>query len=168
MGRITKKVKFGIIKDSNPGEEKRYCPRCKSSMIGPREYGPHEYIGGRVPKDSDKWLQCFFCTKVFAKYESQIDSEIEGFAETTDSPFDKGDYIEGIDNKRPKSQREKEREKILERIANEPEADIREALKRGATVTMITDEKSGNEEQNQDTKLSPRLREIKDLDISDY
>jgi hypothetical protein len=61
----------------------------------------------------------------------------------SDNPFDENrSIVLGLDNKRKLTGRQRDLEKLRERIANEPDADIREALKRGAIVTIVEDSMS--------------------------
>jgi hypothetical protein len=48
----------------------------------------------------------------------------------------------GLDNKRKLTARQRDLEKLRERIASEKDPDIREALKRGAIVNIVEDSMS--------------------------
>ena len=59
--------------------------------------------------------------------------------ETSDNPFDEGKFIIGLGNKAKKFRFQKERKRLLDRIDQEKDEDIKRELRRGNIVTIIED-----------------------------
>ena len=76
-----------------------------------------------------------------ARYSLDTRVKVEGILtdtiEVVSNPFDEGKNIVGLDNKKKKTGRERERQKVLDRIEDEKDEDIKEALRRGNTVEII-------------------------------
>lgn len=83
------------------------------------------------------WLQCTSCGRIYPVYEAKTEGILTGVVETTNNPFDEGKVILGMDNKKPKDLRQKERQKLLERIDKEKDEDIKRALRKGDLVQII-------------------------------
>jgi hypothetical protein len=66
-----------------------------------------------------------------------VESKIQDIIELSDNPFDSGSSIVGLGNKKPNSRNEKNRQKLLDRIDNEKDEEIKEALRKGSTVEII-------------------------------
>jgi len=64
---------------------------------------------------------------------------LKDFVETSSNPFDQGKYIVGLDNKIKKTPRQKEKQKLKERIEQEKDEDIKRELLRGNIVQIIED-----------------------------
>src|SRR5918993_859945 len=135
MGQIKKK-EIRILEDSKEEERISYCPSCE-------EYGFREMLGPKIllrgqarPTDYDKWLQCISCGRVYPIYEAKIESKLQDFVEVSDNPFDAGQNIVGIGIKKPKSSYEKQRQKLLERIENQKDEDIKAELRKGIIVQV--------------------------------
>jgi hypothetical protein len=64
---------------------------------------------------------------------------LQDFVEVSSNPFDHGKTITGLDNKKPKSSYQKQRQKLLDRIDQEKDEEIKEALRKGNTVEIIED-----------------------------
>jgi hypothetical protein len=136
MPGIRKRKEIRIIED-NEEEVSRYCFHCK-------EYGFYNKLGPKIltrdekpAPDHDKWCQCYSCGKIYARHETTPEEKITGIIETIDNPLDNESHVTGLGNKIKKNSREKERQKILDRIEDEKDQDIKEALRRGNTVEII-------------------------------
>lgn len=100
----------------------------------------HELIGAKIPHDHDKWKQCHECGTIVPIYEVKKESRLVDFVETSDNPFDDVGTIIGLGNRRNKlSSIQKERQKLLERIDQEKDEDIKRELRRGNIVQIIED-----------------------------
>jgi len=64
---------------------------------------------------------------------------LQDFVETSSNPFDSGKTIIGLGNKRKRSRYQTERERLLDRIDNEKDEDIKKELKQGNEVNIIED-----------------------------
>jgi len=64
-------------------------------------------------------------------------SKTKNFAQTTDNPFDQGKNVVGLGNKRKKNKYQKIREKLQERIDNEPDLAIKEEIRKGNIVETV-------------------------------
>jgi hypothetical protein len=132
--RIIRKKKVSILDDEDE-EHISYCPRCEKlgylSVLKNRIYMPHELVGGKVPYDHDKWKQCHECGTIVPIYEVKKESRLVDFVETSDNPFDDENTIIGLGNRRSLTAIQKEREKLLERIDQEKDEDIKRELRKG-------------------------------------
>jgi hypothetical protein len=131
-----RKKRIRVIED-NEEEVSRYCFHCKEFGFY-NKLGPKIISRGEKPApDHDKWCQCYFCGKIYARHETTPEEKITSIIETIDNPFDNEQYVTGLDNKVKDNSREKERQKILDMIEDEKDQDIKEALRRGNTVEII-------------------------------
>lgn len=64
---------------------------------------------------------------------------MKDFVETSGNPFDQGKSIVGLDNKIKKTPRQKEKQKLKERIEQEKDEDIKRELRKGNIVNIIQD-----------------------------
>ena len=64
---------------------------------------------------------------------------MKDFVETSSNPFDQGKSIVGLDNKIKKTPRQKEKQKLKERIELEKDEDIKRELRKGNIVNIIQD-----------------------------
>lgn len=89
--------------------------------------------------DHDKWLQCYRCSTVVAKYETKVESKIQPFTEVSDNPHNQGKKIVGINergsNRRKKTPIERQRERQRKQIEKEQDPDIKQELRHGLKVT---------------------------------
>jgi hypothetical protein len=138
MGQIRKKKTIGII-GSDDEEQISYCVECRNlgvlSILQDRIYPPDEPI----PHDHELWKQCYECGQIVPVYEAKKESRLEDFVETSDNPFDQGKSISGLNNKPSKTRIQKQRQKLLERIEQEKDEDIKRELRKGNTVEIISD-----------------------------
>lgn len=81
------------------------------------------------------------CGQIVPIYEAKKESKLQYFVEPSDNPFDSGQTITGLGNKKPKSSYQKQRQKVLDRIATEKDEDIKRELRRGNLVEIIEDSK---------------------------
>ena len=130
-----------IITESFESEDNEilYCPECAK---GP--YGLKKRLYPRLDyneSDKDLWLQCTkSCGKIFGINQLKKQSKLEGFAVPTNNPFDENrNIVIGLENKKKLTRRQQDLEDLREQISKEPDPDIRNALKRGAIVTIIED-----------------------------
>jgi hypothetical protein len=93
--------------------------------------------GEKIPHDHDLWKQCHECGQIVPIYEVKKESKLQDFIEISDNPFDQGKSIVGLGNKGKKNKYQKMREKLQERIDNEPDLDIKQEIKKGNQVTII-------------------------------
>lgn len=138
--KISKDRGIRALSDPIPETEKiSYCPRCL-------KFGAQIILGERIYKsdepyrESDKELfrQCPDCGKIVPTHETKKESELEGFVETSDNPFDEGKSIVGLDNRLPKSKIQKERKRLVDR-AKEKDSEIRRELLKGNIIDSIQD-----------------------------
>ena len=138
MGRIRKK-EIRILDSQHDGESISYCQRCLKfniySILQERVYLPDEPI----PHDHELWKQCHTCGQIVPIYETKRESKLQDFVEVSDNPFDSGQSITGLRNKKPKSSYEKQRQKLLERIDKGKDEDIKRELRKGNSVEIIED-----------------------------
>ncbi len=139
MGQIRKKTTFGIIGTDDEELIISHCERCKKqgflSILGDRIYPPDEII----PHDHDLWKQCHTCGTIVPIYEAKKESKLQDFVEVSTNPFDQGKSITGLNNKKSKSPYQKQRQKLLDRIEQEKDEDIKKELRKGNTVKIIED-----------------------------
>ena len=64
---------------------------------------------------------------------------MKDFVATSSNPFDQGKSIVGLDNKIKKTPRQKEKQKLKERIEQEKDEDIKRELRKGNIVNIIQD-----------------------------
>jgi hypothetical protein len=64
---------------------------------------------------------------------------LKDLVETSRNPFDQGKSIVGLDNKIKKTPRQKEKQKLKERIEQEKDEDIKRELRKGNIVNIIQD-----------------------------
>jgi hypothetical protein len=103
MGRI-KRREIRILESDEEKEHISYCQNCLEydvySVLGERIYLP----GDIVTAVKDNCKQCHNCGTIYPKYEAKMESEIENVVETSTNPFDEGEYIIGLGNKRKKKE----------------------------------------------------------------
>lgn len=105
LGQIRKKESVGIIDSGDDEDPIRYCPNCTYPSI------LQESIDMRnEPKatDHDEWLQCRECWELVHISEAKTESKYSDVVETSDNRFSKGKTIVGFDNKRTKTQHERQ------------------------------------------------------------
>jgi hypothetical protein len=177
MTKISRKGGIGILRDSEDTEKISYCPRCMKhglyKVLEQRVYLPEEIINSKDPDDSDKWKQCHFCGQVVPIYELKKESTIRDPVDSNDNKFDTGKSIVGLNNKWSNNPRERERQKLIDKANQFPEADMRQAALSGCEVQMISDDTDeiahagySNVTNDSPSKLNSRLRKIED--IGDY
>ena len=144
MPSIQRKHKevFGIINSDTEDQTTSYCTRCydydgSMEVLGDRLYLPNETIPNK--EERDRWLQCSCCGIIVPKYSAKTESKLQDVTESSTNPFDDGNYVIGLDNRLPRNSRERQREKLLDEISKEPDAQIRQARLRGLQVEMIED-----------------------------
>ena len=94
--------------------------------------------GEKPAKDYDDWCQCVSgCGKVFPRYQVKVEGILTDTIEVVSNPFDEGINIVGLGNKQKKTGPERERQKVLDRIEEEKDEDIKMALRQGNTVEII-------------------------------
>jgi hypothetical protein len=83
--------------DEDEYEEKpRWCPSCEARGYLNR-LGPKILMPGEVRQvDYFEWLQCTICYNIIPRYEAKAEQALEGFAETTDNPFEDNKVIESV------------------------------------------------------------------------
>jgi hypothetical protein len=64
---------------------------------------------------------------------------IQDFVETTENPFDVGETITGLDNKKRLTPTQKRNKRLKERIEKEKDEDIKRELRKGNIVQIIED-----------------------------
>jgi hypothetical protein len=138
MGQINKnKKEIRILHIDDEEEVSRYCHHCMEYGFY-NKLGPKIIIRGEKPTpDHDKWCQCYSCGKVYARHETTPEERIKGIIPTIENPFDQGKNIVGLDNKKKKTGLERERQKVLDKIEEEKDEDIKEALRHRNTVKII-------------------------------
>lgn len=126
-----------VLEDIIDNRELTYCPRCRKqgwdSILGERIYLP----GESIPHDYDLWKQCHDCGQLVPIYEVKKEAKLQDFVETSENPFDQGKTIVGLGNRGKKNKYQKMREKLQERIDNEPELGIKRELRKGNIVEII-------------------------------
>ena len=70
---------------------------------------------------------------------SKKESKLKDFVETSRNPFDQSKSIVGLDNKIKKTPRQKEKQKLKERIEQEKDENIKRELRKGNIVNIIQD-----------------------------
>jgi predicted nucleic acid-binding Zn-ribbon protein len=168
--KISKKKGIGVLGDSNDPESVSYCTRCL-------EYGIQEVLGARIYKpgeayrdgDEENFRQCPSCGLIVPIYETKKESKLKDIVDSGSNPFGSGKSIVGINNKRKRNPREKEKQKLLNRIESfGDDPDIQDVLRRGGSVTIHDDSK---EDLRNISDMQPErknnLREILD-DLTDY
>jgi ribosomal protein S27AE len=138
--KIKRKNTYGIIEgDSDDRPKISYCPRCLESgyyeVLGKRILMPDE----EVPRDYDSWSQCPTCGLLLAKHEQKYETELEESVDTLDNPHDMGKEILGLDNKRPRTKREKERKRLLDKANREKDSEIRIEIVKGNVIEDLSD-----------------------------
>lgn len=138
MGQIRKKEVR--ILDSEGHEPVSYCPHCLKygvyRILRERIYMPEEVTN---PHERENWRQCHDCGTIIPIYETKKESKLQDFIQISNNPFDPGQTVTGIGNKKHQNRYQKEREKVLERIDNEKDEEIKSALKKGNIVEIIED-----------------------------
>jgi len=136
--KIKRKDTYTVIHDNGDEETvSRFCHHCLEYGFENR-LGPKILTRGQKPApDHDKWSQCIECGYIYPIHQTIQNEVIKDSIETITNPFDYGHTITGLGNKKSKNRREKDREKLLDRIDNEKEDDIKQALRRGNTVEIF-------------------------------
>ena len=87
-----------------------------------------------IPVDHENWLQCHECGSVIPVYEIEKESSIKDVVETSDNPFDSGKEFLGIDSR--KARKKKQRDKQFEDINDE---NLKADLKKGNTLLSYSE-----------------------------
>ena len=134
--KISTKKGITALNDSIPEHEKiSLCPHCIkfgfSIPLGERIYKPDEPF-----RESDKelWKQCAECGLIVPTYETKKESELEGFVETSDNPFDEGKPIVGLENRKPKNKAQRDRKRLIDKANKITDSEIRKEVLKGNTV----------------------------------
>jgi hypothetical protein len=85
------------------------------------------------------WKQCHDCGQLVPIHEAKKESMLQDLVETADNPFEQGKSIVGLGNKGTKNKYQKIRERLQERIENEPKLDIKEEIRKGNIDKIIDD-----------------------------
>jgi hypothetical protein len=130
-----------------------------------------------LPEDHDQWLQCNKpnrgCGRIYPVNQTKVESDVQDFAETESSPHEQGKTITGIENKRfRKTDIELERVRQRKEIDAQTDPDIKNAMSRGLTVNMISDDTehfviTEPKKRVGYSNLNPKLRDVEDFDIAD-
>lgn len=141
-GGIKKKDRVGLVHADSYEIENgpiSYCSHCRKhglqEKLIPRILKPGELMSN---EEYEKWKQCRGCGMIFPIYEVKTKSKLQDFVETTDNPFDSGQTILGNEKKK-KSKRKSEMDRLKERIEREKDEDIKLELRQGNNVTIIED-----------------------------
>lgn len=135
---MIKRSHVGII-DFTQGDDDNdkiisYCKHCLEYNIKVplknRIYPNNEPI----PVDHENWLQCHECGSVIPVYEVEKESRLKDVVETTDNPFDSGKDFLGVDSR--KTRKNKQRDKQFEDIKDE---NLRNELAKGNTLISYTE-----------------------------
>lgn len=146
MPGIRRKKEVKVIEDpddfdeGNPERRILLCPHCIE--FGFTEPLRHKILmrGEKPAKDYDDWCQCVSgCGKIFPRYAVKVESILTDTIEVVSNPFDEGKNIVGLGNKVKKTGHERERQKLLDRIEEENDPDIKAELRKGNLVTIIDD-----------------------------
>lgn len=104
-----------------------YCKHCL-------EYGFQVILRNRiypegepVPPDHENWKQCHECGLIVPIYELQKESEIKDVVETVDNPFDIGTSFLGVDSRKLRNRRQRDKLHYI----NDP--DLKSELASGQT-----------------------------------
>jgi hypothetical protein len=136
---ISRRSKVGMIDFSEnefrDDEQVSYCKHCQ-------EYGFKVRLRNRIypdnepiPVDKDNWKQCLDCGTIYPVYELEKESQIKDVVETVDNPFDIGKSFLGIDSRKARKKRERQRE--LDDINDE---DLKRELKKGSTLLSYSEQ----------------------------
>ena len=87
-----------------------------------------------MPVDHENWLQCHECGTIVPVYEIEKESRLKDVVETTDNPFDSGKDFQGIDSR--KTRKKKQRDKQFEDIKDE---NLRAELQKGNTLISYSE-----------------------------
>ena len=130
---------------SESEEEKRYCVHCETfgfpyKELKPRVYQEHEYINGKIPQDSENFLQCYECGTVYPVEHGKQESTIAGFRDVPETIHDsKRLKVEHFI--KPRSDRtynnNNRRNSRLE--PSELDTDIQQRIDRGAKLISYSD-----------------------------
>ena len=120
--------------DDNDDEKISYCKHClEYNLKVPlknRIYPNNEPI----PVDHENYRQCHECGLIVPVYELEKESSIKDVVETSDNPFDQGKEILGIDSR--KARKKKQRDKQFEDINDE---NLKADLKKGNTLLSYSE-----------------------------
>jgi hypothetical protein len=123
--------------DGRPPRKILLCPHCiEYNFKNPLH---HKILmkGEKPAVDYDQWCSCLACGKTFARHEVKVEGILTDTIEVIDNPHDQGKSIVGLGNKVKKTRSQKERQKLLDRIEEEKDEDIKRELRKGNTVEII-------------------------------
>ncbi len=134
---MIRRSRLGIVDFSDDDEQqqsKSYCRKCLvyhlqvplKNRIYPKDQP--------IPPDHDQWVQCHNCGSVFALHELEKESTLKDVIETTSNPFDQGKEFLGIDSRKARKKRERQRE--LEDIKDD---EVKRELAKGNTLISYTE-----------------------------
>ena len=137
---IKRRDKVGIIDSSSDefrdDDEVRYCPHCLDygfkEKLRPRIYPANE----PVPSDADNWKMCHECGSIYPVFELEKESQIKDVVETTDNPFDSGKSFLGIDSRKLRMKKRKQKDSF-DYIEDD---DVKRELKKGHTLLSYSEE----------------------------
>jgi hypothetical protein len=93
------KNRIGVVISEDDEEDDlkpRYCEACQNRGYL-NKLGAKIILQGKEPEpDHDLWLQCYDCFSIYPKYATKSEQALEGFAETSDNPFEDNKVFESI------------------------------------------------------------------------
>lgn len=119
----------------------KLCPICREIGLY-YKLGPKVIMPGETRSvDYENWLQCYNCGTVYGLYETQTESELRRFAETTTNPHNEKKVILGANPKRGKRkltplQKQFERIKKEARRYEDTDPEIASQIRKGLKVTV--------------------------------
>ena len=123
-------VEFIDFSEKEDEKPKSYCRKC-------REYGFLVELKNRIyldnqptPADHENWKMCYECGLIVPIYEIEKESRLKDVIETSENPFDSGKDFLGVDNRKARKKKQRDRERELDHIKDD---DLRRELASGQT-----------------------------------
>jgi hypothetical protein len=132
---------ISIVEDEDdfdsPGHRIMICPHCIEFGITNPLHHKILQKGEKPARDYNEWCSCLACGKTFPRHSIKTEAILSDALEVIDNPFDQGKNIVGLGNKLKKNSHERERQKLLDRIEEEKDPEIRAELRKGNAVEII-------------------------------
>lgn len=118
---MPRRQRFGTVDFSeghnHDNEIVSYCKHCIKFGFQVRLKNRIYPDNQPIPVDHENYRQCYECGSIVPIYELEKESSIKDVVETSDNPFDQGKEFLGIDSR--KARKKKQRDKQFEDINDE-------------------------------------------------
>jgi hypothetical protein len=140
MGVMRRSSGIAAILSKQSKEKVSYCQNCLNvNVLSPLKHRIYLDENGNIispATDADKWMQCWQCGLIVAAYEVKQEAELMTLKEPGDNPFKFTGSARSVGEIRKfdRTGKRQHKKKFKQDLTEYKEEDIKEALRKGATL----------------------------------